>query len=307
MRATLIFNPNAGSTKGLNAADLQAALAEAGYEPHYEPTERTADLARVLADATGIVVTVGGDGTVRAVASHLVGRGIPVAILPCGTANNIARTLGLEGTPHELIAGLRAPMRRPYDVGRIRAPWGTDYFLEACGFGLYADALAAYDPEGGKSVTRALTAVRNTLGTYVPIDTTVRIDQQDLPGRYLLVEVLNTVAAGPRLQLAPDASTSDGLLDVVCVDDTRRDGLLTYVRALMNGELGTLDSVRVLRGRCVEVEWTGQMFHVDGEVRPAPDEEGRLPPIVCEDGRVEIDVIPGAIDVLLPQPVAVPA
>ena len=301
MHVTLIYNTNAGGAGRTTADDLQAALYDAGYTPVYHVTSSEQDLETALEDASGLVVAAGGDGTVRAVATRLVGRGVPLAILPMGTANNVARSLGLSGPPVDLIERLRSPERWPFDVGRVTAPWGTEYFLEAAGCGMYADALAAYDPEEGKSVTRALTALTGTVRSYVPLDLKLRLDGHDLSGAFLLAEALNTTATGPRLQLAPDASTSDGLLDVVLVDGEERDSALQYLRCLVTADLQALPSVRTERGQRLEICWTGQAFHVDGEVRPPRGDE-ELPPVVHEEGWVEIEILPGAIELFVPQP-----
>ena len=94
MQAQLIYNAKAG---GLSSSpkkeNLLNALQEAGFDPVYKETNEEEDLDRVLADAEGLVVAAGGDGTVRAVALRLLGRDVPLAIPPMGTANNIAKSL----------------------------------------------------------------------------------------------------------------------------------------------------------------------------------------------------------------------
>ncbi|AFZ66965.1 diacylglycerol/lipid kinase family protein [Deinococcus peraridilitoris] len=304
MQATLVYNPMAGGASRVQPEELQRALTEAGFHPVYQETTTEADLDEVLDNARDLVVAVGGDGTVRAVAKRLIrrslrGEGVPLAILPLGTANNIARTLDLSGTPLELAARLKAGEQRAFDVGKITAPWGEEFFLEAAGCGLYAEVLAAYDPEEGKSVSRALSTLGNTLSTYVPLDLQLVLDGQLLSGSFLLAEMLNTCATGPRLKLAPAASTEDGLLDLVLVSAEDRDHTLQYLRCLVTGELHTLPSVRTLQGRHLRVTWKGQAVHVDGEVRPVRGHE-ELPPVLTEEGTLDIEVLPGALTLLLP-------
>lgn len=308
LRATLIYNAGAGSSHHTSPQELQAALREAGFDPVYRATAQEDDLDAVLADAAGVVVAAGGDGTVRAVAQRLVrqgragaGVGVTLAILPLGTANNIGHALGLTATPLDLARALGTARRRPFDVGRLSAPWGEEFFLEAAGCGLYADTLAAYDPRQGKSMSRALSALNATLGSYAPLELNIELDGQDLTGVYLLAEALNTDATGPRLQLAPRASTEDGQLDLVLVDADGQDHLLQYLRCLITREFDTLPSVRTVRGRRLTLPWRGQTFHVDGEVRPKRGEE--LPPCAIDpQGSVVIEVLRGALTVLVPAP-----
>lgn len=298
MKATLIYNQNARQTEKVSADVLQQALKAAGYFPVYTPTMGEEDLDEALADADGgLVVTAGGDGTVRAVAMRLLNRDVPLSILPLGTANNIARTLGVEGDPLELIAGLAEPERCPFDLGRITAPWGVHYFLEALGFGFYADTLLAYEPEKEKSILRAVRAFTQTLPDYEARPFTMILDGEEISGDYLLVEVLNTTAFGPRLKVAPEADVADGLFEVIRVRARERDGFVQYMLGLVAEELDELPSVEVSRGSRLEVDWTGFPLHVDGELHP--DEEGRPEPEGM-NATLLVDVMPQALEFWLP-------
>jgi diacylglycerol kinase (ATP) len=158
MDALLIYNPNAGTFRVKTATpdELASALNTVGFRPVYRATKTEAELDGVLEDVDGLVVAAGGDGTLRAVATRLIGKGIPITPIPMGTSNNICRTLNIQGTPLEIVAGLKTPRKLPFDIGRVECPWGKEYFLEGMGFGFYADSLAFYHPEEGKSVIRTI-------------------------------------------------------------------------------------------------------------------------------------------------------
>lgn len=315
MRATLIYNPGAGGAASLTSDELQEAMLDAGLSPVYRSTSSEADLDAALADPGGLVVVAGGDGTVRAVATRLAGRGVPMTILPMGTANNIAGAIGLTGGPLDVIASLPSFRPRPFDLGLVRGPWGEDYFLEAAGFGLFAAVMATYDPEAGKSPLRALGSIVQTLSGWHSSEYRLELDGEPLSGSFLLVEAMNTAATGPRLRLAPDADPSDGLLDVVVIEENNRTGLATYLANLITGHLADLPNVTVRRARRISLEWDGSPLHLDAEVRPEPvargqDEqpaEGATPdhhdpraPLSVGGGRVEIELIAGALELWLP-------
>lgn len=312
MEAILIYNPSAGNVDRITAEVLEDGLRKAGYYPVYEATDSEADLDPILENVGGLVVAAGGDGTIRAVATRLIGRGVPLAFIPLGTANNISKTLGVTATPLEIIAGLRNPVKCHFDVGYIRAPWGEDYFLEGAGYGLYADTLALYDPEKGKSVLRGIDAVRQALSDYKVYHTEMKLDGRDVSGDYLLVEVLNTTAIGPRLKLAPQASPRDGVFDAVRVHKDVREQFAAFVVNFLSEDLEELPTVKVDRGRRLEIAWTGFPIHVDGEVRPKLKEELPAGRLAARDARmsllgslgavITLEILPGAIEFWLPQP-----
>ncbi len=139
MNVTLMHNPTAGDqTPG--AKKLLGWLEDLGHRVTYRSTKK-GKFAEALKDLGDLVVVAGGDGTVNRVARHLVGTGIPLAIIPIGTANNIAAALGLRGKPKKIIAGLESARPLAFDVGLVRGPWGESRFFEGVGVGLLAEAI----------------------------------------------------------------------------------------------------------------------------------------------------------------------
>jgi diacylglycerol kinase (ATP) len=131
MDITLIHNSNAGD-KGPPKAKLIKVFERAGHEVAYHSTKRR-DLRRALESPGDVVVAAGGDGTVGKVARRLIGRNVPIAILPLGAANNIASALGLDGAPRQLARALAGSHPVKFDVGIARGPWGDVLFVEGVG------------------------------------------------------------------------------------------------------------------------------------------------------------------------------
>lgn len=310
MEAHLIYNPNSGAIKNhrVDPEEIAETLRQAGYYPVYRATEKEDDLDEVLKDAQGLVVSAGGDGTLRAIATRLVDRHIPIAPLPMGTANNICRNLGVEGEPLEIIAALNRPKRCRFDMGMVCFPWGKEYFLEAMGFGFFADTLAAYRPEDGKSITRSVASLVDTLRNFEPHPCQISIDGSDLSGAYLNVEVLNTHSFGPRIKIAPEARTDDGILDVVLIRPDERDSLLDYISGLVNEDLKSLPGVHENRGRRIDLLWEGGYpLHLDAEVHPRDfqmehgEVSGPPVPLKASEALVTVEALPGALEFWLPE------
>lgn len=289
MEALLIYNPNAGGSADDQARQLQDKLNDLGYRPTYRHTRAEEELDRVLPHARGVVVVVGGDGTLRAVATRMVNDRTPIVLVPNGTANNVGRTLGIEGDPLEVLERLKTATARPVDLGRMVFPWGETYFLEGAGMGLYAEALASYQPEDGKSFLRGCKTLIELLTDLPSRRLQMKIDGREEEGEYILVEAMNMGALGPRLGLAPNADPSDGLLDIVRIKASERESYLTYLTSLLSGKVEELESVEITRAKKLELLWEDFPLHQDasylnGKDRPPGPKETWITIELLESG-----------------------
>lgn len=275
MRVTLIYNPGAGRLEGDGAAKLVAFLEEQG---HVLRVQSAADRnwKKALAEPADLVAVAGGDGTVARVAKAMVGRGIPVAPLPAGTANNIARTLGLVERPwEELVRAWSDARRVKLDVATARGPWGERYFIEGVGAGLFARLLGSSDParklaqtkQPGERVTHALEILRKRAADCQAIALRATLDGKDISGRYLLFEAVTLMYVGPSLFLAPDSQPGDGTFEVVMVTEAERDRLQNYL-ATWQENRERLPVLPTRRGKHLQMQWSGFELHIDDEFLP---------------------------------------
>ena len=280
MRVTLIHNPGAGKQHKGNADDLVETLRSAGHNVRYQSSEDD-DWKKALKKDADLIVVAAGDGTVGRVTRRMVGRGVPITVLPSGTANNIGRSLGLIERPfEELIRGWETARRVKLDVGVASGPWGERYFIEGVGTGLFAELLAssAAAPEKAKArkkskgkssavVDGALRRLRDLAEHIEPIEVNAHLDGKDISGSYVLFEALNLRYVGPNLHLAHDSNPSDGELDVILVSEAERKRLVYYLDHWQDDR----DRLAVLpseRGRHLELEWAGFPLHIDDKLRP---------------------------------------
>jgi len=275
MRATLMHNPEAGHA-GIDEDDLVRAVKDAGYKVEYQSVKKKGWKDALEEDAD-LIVVAGGDGTVAKVATAIAGRGVPIAVLPCGTANNIATSLGIEGDPLEIIRTWEDGRRRKFDIGVASGPWGEARFLEAVGFGLFPTSVALVEstedlekPEGRDAeLARDLNFLRLTLDTTRARERRIVLDGEDLTGEYFLAEIMNIQSIGPNLRLAPDASPGDGRLNLVLLGERERPTLEAYLDRLRAGD-GTPPGFPVRSGRRIEIRWDGSPLHVDSDIYAEP-------------------------------------
>jgi diacylglycerol kinase family enzyme len=247
---------------------------------------------QALEDPGDLVAVVGGDGTICAVADRLVGRRVPIAVLPLGTANNISNTLGLAGLPLErLIAGWSAALRIGFDAGLVLAPWGMTRFIERIGVGLLALAIARpsarndialahlINREG--SVTSSLIWLREQLRDCPAKELKITLDGADLSGEYIMLEVMNIQHIGPSLHIAPDADPGDGLLEVVLVSKHERDKLVDYLGSRAEGNRQPLQW-EIPRGQRLQLQWDGSDSHIDDRAWPCRGSTFDQSPIALE-------------------------
>ena len=270
MRVTLIHNPGAGSTGKGDARVLQGLLQGAGYRVRYQ-SSKDDDWKSALESPADLVVVAGGDGSVARVAKRMVGRRTPLALLPSGTANNIARSLGLLDRPfEELIRGWQHARRVKLDIGTAAGPWGERYFIEGVGAGLFARLLAHPAKSKKKGVEGALRRLKQFAARCEPVELAALLDGKDISGRYILLEAVNLPYVGPNLHLAHDARPGDGQLGVVMVTEAQRDRLLHYLEQWQDNR-ERLAVLPTLQGRRLQIEWTGFELHIDDKLRPKED------------------------------------
>lgn len=295
MRITLIHNPGAGRQAEGDADALVKLLRTAGHEVRYQ-SAKGADWKAALQSPADLVAVAGGDGTVARAAKAMVGRGIPLAPLPTGTANNIARTLGLVDRPwEELVRAWPDARRVKLDIGTARGPWGERYFVEGAGAGLFACLLGSSDParqlaqlkRPSERVSHALEILKTRAVDCEAVPIRATLDGRDISGRYLLFEAVNLMYVGPSLFLAPDSRPGDGSFDVVGVTESERDRLRNYLSSWRDNRqrLAVLPSHR---GKYLQMRWDGFELHIDDELLPA------------DSGAIELSIDDAAVEFLAP-------
>lgn len=264
-RITLIQNPGAGAGAGAQR-QLLNALQDAGHVVTSVAPDH--ELGKDLAQRADVVIAAGGDGTVLGAARRLVYSKVPLAILPLGTANNLARSVGMANDLEVLLHLLVDPRECPLDIGVASGSWGERYFCESAGVGWFCEALQVELTEEDKDPARAVAVLRETLETYEPRRWVVTIDGEDLSGEYLSIDAMNAKFFGPNIELAGEAEPFDGRLDVVLLGPGDVTKLGAYLAALEEDPGTRPPQFQTRKARHLHFALAEEHLRIDDAVRP---------------------------------------
>lgn len=274
-KAHILHNPAAGSQEK-SKKDLVNLIRRHGFDCGYSSTKKI--VWKDFDEDPDFLVVAGGDGTVRKVAINLLQKerfrkNIPILLLPLGTANNVAKSLGINnGDIENLEAMFEGGRRKKYDVGRVSGIKKGTIFLESFGFGVFPELMRQMkeiperkDATPEQNIEAALEVLHQIITTVPAQPYTVKIDDMTHSENYLLVEVMNTPSFGPNLNLSRDSDPGDGLFELVMIPETQREEFASYVSHKINGTEKTFKPVR-FRGQNISIFGGPGPVHVDDEL-----------------------------------------
>jgi diacylglycerol kinase (ATP) len=267
----VIYNDQAGDG-AWSPARAAGLLDQAGHRARI--VTRAEDWPAALASSPDGFVAAGGDGTVHEVIRAMASRGstIPVAVLPIGTANNVAHSLGYD-VEDDLVARAAAWQHavRPLQVARVDGHDDEHLLVETFGIGAFAEHLGRHASNGDKPASPlSLLAMRENLVRQLldarPMEITVDIDGERVTRELLLVECVNLGYLGPRLRLAPEHTPGDGSLTVCGIAPEDREAAASWIST---GE-GDVARYQLGRGCAITITAPDTLGHVDGRRWPSP-------------------------------------
>ncbi|MEZ0580500.1 diacylglycerol kinase family protein [Nocardioides sp. MH1] len=283
----LLTNPTAGKGRGARVREAALTLLHgAGWRVQVlegRDADEAAELGhKAVAGGTEALVVCGGDGMVHLAAQVLAGTGTPLGILPAGTGNDAARTLGIpRKDTAAAVARLIAWRQRTVDLARS----GDRWFLTvlAAGFDAVVNERANKMtwPRGQMRYNLATLA---ELRTFEPLHYELDLDGEQHHLRAMLVAVGNGPSFGGGLRIAEGAVIDDGLLDVVVIGPLTKPDLVRTYPKLFSGTHVHHPQFSRHRVRKVSVACPGIVGYADGE------RYGALP--------LTVECVPAALQVI---------
>jgi diacylglycerol kinase (ATP) len=267
MRVTLLHNRSAGSEDHAEH-ELEGGVRRAGHEVVDVASNLDELLDRLSKRRPDLIAIAGGDGTVSRAACALAGRHVPLAILPIGTANNTALSLGVTGSMDALVAGWARGTHRRFDLATVVEGDELAPFSEAVGWGIFPDVIAETEDmrcpdEREDTLERDRRAFRARIERATPFHYEIEVDGETIAGEYLLVEVVNIPYIGPQLGVSPSSNPSDGRFELVLAGESERTALLELAGS------GTMpEGVRLPTRSAthVTVRSAARRYHLDGKL-----------------------------------------
>lgn len=297
MRVLLLTNPHAGLKGPACPPERFLPTMEAwGWDVLASPTPAdspalSAKAYQAAQEGFDAVIAAGGDGTLHHIANGLAGTQTALGILPCGTANDLARSLGLPLDPDEALKALRDARSRPIDLGSLNG----HYFLNVASLGVSADVSTAVTADQKRHfgqwayywnvLSRLFHSHRLALRLITP-QGTERLSVYQ-------VSVANGKSFGGGWRISEEAELDDRLLDIVAVEPM---GPMAFLDRLLlrRGGMAERIGTRSYRLPSCRIEVKGPVpLNLDGEPFTL------FPPL-------EFQVVPDALHVLMPKKTPAP-
>jgi diacylglycerol kinase (ATP) len=294
-RALLIANPGSGKAAGRTALIEQVThyLQDRGVKLDVaiaKPKEKAIPIARkAVKDGYKVVIALGGDDTVEAIIRGLAGSKTKLGIIPAGTANNLAKSMGIPADPQEACALIASGQTRKLDMGQIQVKKGKKFpFFEMASVGI----LSALYPDAEDIRKGELSKIKDAVVTFLNHKTKPKITLtmdggSEIAVETMLVTITNVPLIGLNFLVAPDARLDDGLMDISLYPDFSKSELVAYFGKVMNeGQTrdGTIQRYR-----------TSQL-----KIKASPKLVVMADGTMLGKGTVRIKVLPGVLRVIAP-------
>jgi diacylglycerol kinase (ATP) len=284
-----LVNPSSGRGTGKAHLDRIRVLASR-YGAGLVVSRKVSDLAeqarRAAEDGVERLLVAGGDGTMHHAAQGLAGTGCAMGVIPLGSGNDLAGTLGI---PPDLEVAVERALKgeiRRIDLAKV----GETYCIGYAGVGFDSEVTRfANETKILRGPLIYFYAVIHTLITFQPPRMKVVWDDGAFEGKVMFTVVNNLPRFGGGMRIAPDAKIDDGLLDLVIVREVPKSLLLSIFPKVYNGRHVGHPAVTIVRTRRAEITIDRTMTMYGGGEALRPVEAGEA---------VGVEVVPGGLGVV---------
>ncbi len=298
VRAKLIANPGSGTStdRGKLLEEVTRYLKDMGVKVDVviaKPKEKAIPIARkAVKDGYKMIIAMGGDDTIEAIIRGMAGSKTKLAMIPVGTANNLAKSLGIPEDVKAACELIASGHVRKLDMGEVKMKKGKklpffELVIVGIGAAIYTDALHVH--KGKRPIESLKGAIHTVLTHETKPKITVQMDgESNVTVETMLAIVSNVPLIGPNMLVDPDASMEDGLLDVSLYPNFSKAELLAYTTRTLNE--GNAENGKIQRYRVRKVK-----------IKTKPQLDVMADGVMLGKGKVKVKVLPGALRVIAPE------
>jgi diacylglycerol kinase (ATP) len=266
-RALLLINRHARQGEKRLTEAIQY-LKKFGFDLIEESTEHPNHLTEIIfkyRDQVDLVIVGGGDGTLNAAVDALVDTQLPLGILPLGTANDLARTLGIPNSLAEACKIIAAAKQQHIDLGCVNGK----HFFNVASMGLSVKITQRLTKEVKRrwGVFAYLATALQVIWKSRPFRAEIRINGESFHVRTVQIAVGNGRYYGGGMAVAHDATIDDQRLDLYSLEINHWWQIIPLLPAMRQGRHLKLQGVRTFQGQEIEVYTSkARPINTDGEI-----------------------------------------
>jgi len=262
-RSLFILNPTAGvpPVRFILSKELQRRKHDLSYFKSLSIDESGSHIKKSFEDYD-IFVAAGGDGTVRTVASELVGTKKVLGVLPIGSGNGFAREFGFRPNIPSLLKDIRKNESRPVDVIEIN----NLLCLNVAGIGLDSFVAHSFDNLGTRGLWSYIYVTFRNFIRLKPVHITILLEGETISEDLFTLTMANTRQFGNNAYIAPEAKPNDGIIDIVLLRPFPKYKAPLIIYRLFRGTLNKSKYVRYIKtDKPFTIRTDETRFHIDGE------------------------------------------
>lgn len=284
LRLLFIVNPGSGSDE----TDFTALIRDYAKGKPYDlevfelpdKCSKTQVQAAIDASTADRVVAVGGDGTLKLVAECLQGTSVPIGIIPAGSANGMAKELGIPTTFNEAME--RVIQGEPKEIHAVKINGSLCIHLSDIGFNAYI--VKKFDDLPQRGMWGYAKAAWQALWNHHKMDVEIQIKDQQIKAQAAMVVIANATMYGTGVKINPDGDLSDELFEVILVKEY---SVMEILKIRFTDLPFNKDKIEVFQAQNLTIKTKHKVhFQIDGEYM------GKL-------NKVDAVIIPAAIRIIV--------
>ncbi len=208
-----------------------------------------------------VIVAVGGDGTVHEIASALVNTSTPMGIIPQGSGNGFSNHLGISSSTTKALNQLRSGTTKLVDTVQLN----QKIFVNVAGVGFDGHIAALFDKTKRRGFWSYARLVITEFLKYKEFGFSLTSDTKNIEGEAFIVAFANSAQYGNHFQIAPNAKSDDGLLNVIILKKPSILAVPLIIWKMFNGKQISSKYCKELIGKSFRLTYTHNSVQLDGE------------------------------------------